>query len=141
MKIIHSSEWGTKLYIQILSHCATISTFYNIYFFLDINECRISANVCESSEVCINRPGNFECSCKSGYIRNESGKCVVQAPPTTPRTTTTERTTPRFVEVTTVGKKFVNIFLISRFTSYSNVDRWNLVLRHFLLHLTRRIKR
>ena len=37
---------------------------------LDINECAIGSNICDSNANCINNAGSYNCSCRSGYTGN-----------------------------------------------------------------------
>ena len=39
---------------------------FSIVFFTDINECRISAELCGNG-TCVNIPGSFRCDCFSGF--------------------------------------------------------------------------
>lgn len=51
---------------------------------IDINECKLRMDNCQrSTQICRNRPGSFECTCKSGYkmkypsqIVNRFNPCV-----------------------------------------------------------------
>lgn len=43
---------------------------------LDIDQCRTGEVSCDlESEVCVNRPGNDTCECRSGFELKASGKC------------------------------------------------------------------
>ena len=37
------------------------------YHVIDIDECTIGADNCDSNATCTNIPGNFTCSCNHGY--------------------------------------------------------------------------
>lgn len=42
----------------------------------DVDECVMGYHTCDAlTQTCINRPGGFECNCKSGYERREDGRC------------------------------------------------------------------
>ena len=43
-------------------------------FFSDINECK--NNMC--SQVCINLPGSYNCSCQEGYNLQSDGHCKAE---------------------------------------------------------------
>jgi hypothetical protein len=38
--------------------------------YVDINECDLETDNCNSKEICVNLDGSFECKCKNGYIGN-----------------------------------------------------------------------
>ena len=62
---------------------------------LDINECveaaMSSRQLCNQTQVCVNRPGSFVCQCPPGTELNTQGTCQVPTPP--PSTTTALPTT------------------------------------------------
>ena len=39
---------------------------------LDIDECAVDNGSCD--QICINKPGSFECQCKDGYVLADDGK-------------------------------------------------------------------
>ena len=42
----------------------------NLYYFdvlLDIDECSTGVHNCTQNQQCVNRPGDYECECVSGY--------------------------------------------------------------------------
>jgi len=45
---------------------------YELFVFLDINECAVGKSSCSANAICLNSPGSFTCSCKQGFIGNGS---------------------------------------------------------------------
>ena len=45
---------------------------YGDYIFLDIDECAVDNGGC--GQICVNKPGSFECQCKEGYALTDDGK-------------------------------------------------------------------
>ena len=43
-----------------------------VYNFADMDECILHISNC--SQICINTPGSFTCSCNTGYLRNSDGR-------------------------------------------------------------------
>ena len=41
--------------------------FYQILFFLDIDECSASPSVCDVKAICSNTRGSYHCICQAGY--------------------------------------------------------------------------
>ena len=41
--------------------------FYQILFFLDIDECSASPSVCDINAICSNTRGSYHCICQAGY--------------------------------------------------------------------------
>ena len=41
--------------------------FYQILFFLDIDECSASPSVCDINAICSNTRGSYNCICRAGY--------------------------------------------------------------------------
>ncbi|KAH9524463.1 hypothetical protein Btru_054653, partial [Bulinus truncatus] len=52
---------------------------------IDINECTVNPNLCNSinHKICTNKPGSFVCSCKAGYHQDNEGTCIVKRRNTT----------------------------------------------------------
>ena len=47
---------------------------YNTIVYVDIDECFIGGHNCTQNQRCVNRPGNYECICVSGYELS-NGNC------------------------------------------------------------------
>ena len=46
--------------------------FLTTRIFLDNDECAVDNGGC--SQICVNKPGSFECKCKEGYLLGDDGK-------------------------------------------------------------------
>ena len=46
--------------------------YFHQYFPLDNDECATDNGGCD--QICVNKPGSFECQCKEGYTLAEDGK-------------------------------------------------------------------
>ena len=61
--------WIAKLQIK----CCNLN-YLNLYFFLDIQECRDGLHNCD--QVCIELNGDFECACNGGFeLENDNATC------------------------------------------------------------------
>lgn len=56
------------------SICLIIIFLYVICSFLDINECEENTHNC--SHICINKIGNYSCSCHPGYYLVRESECL-----------------------------------------------------------------
>ena len=49
-----------------------IIKYFSYDFLLDIDECATDNGGC--SQVCVNKPGSFECKCNAGYVLADDKK-------------------------------------------------------------------
>lgn len=65
--------WGLK----ILGHVISKSKNNYVHLTIDIDECTDETHNCDINADCTNQAGNFNCSCKSGYIGDGTdGNCI-----------------------------------------------------------------
>ena len=53
--------------------------FYDMFLFLDINECDDTSSVCGASSTCTNTDGSYTCACVEGF-EMVNGSCIGMFP-------------------------------------------------------------
>lgn len=75
-----SNSFKMTIFCETKDHFELWFFYLSIYCNIDIDECRISPDLCGSG-TCVNTPGSFECECFDGYesgfmmMKNCMGKC------------------------------------------------------------------
>ena len=52
-----------------------IVSYYNDYFYTDIDECLLDTDDCDDDATCINFPGSYTCACLPGF-RASGSDCI-----------------------------------------------------------------
>ena len=63
----------STLHIASERNCELHSVSYhncNYFVFIDVNECSLDTNSCDSNADCNNAVGSYSCECRSGYAGN-----------------------------------------------------------------------
>ena len=50
-----------------ICYCCFIYHYLNTKHYADIDECSTDVHNCTQNQQCVNRPGDYECECVSGY--------------------------------------------------------------------------
>ncbi len=61
------------LHIALQRNCELHIVSYhncNYFIFIDVNECSLDTNSCDSNADCNNTVGSYSCQCRSGYAGN-----------------------------------------------------------------------
>ena len=60
-----------NFYPPVYDHSSHVKFTVHLRIFLDINECSLSTDNCDSTAYCINIEGSYLCTCDSGYVINQ----------------------------------------------------------------------
>ncbi|XP_052771544.1 fat-like cadherin-related tumor suppressor homolog [Mya arenaria] len=89
-------------------HCLCAATWTGMDCSLDVDECTISASVCDSTkkEVCENSIGSFNCVCERGYSRTvDTAVCTKDTTPPPFTTNSSQYVVPVSVKITPNASK------------------------------------
>ena len=73
-KIISPERSGSSMEMILLKPVQLLNSIA-LFIFLDINECSTLKAGC--SQICMNEPGKFHCSCQSGYKLQANNKTCI----------------------------------------------------------------
>ena len=75
--MISHSRWILyEIHVALAYKCVNHKLTIVFLLSLDINECELQTDTCDdTSEICINIYGSYECHCVNGY-RKENDQCI-----------------------------------------------------------------